>query len=121
MELTGACSNQRTRLVALTDANQARASLVARAGRARPRPKVARRPARATDAIVAILAANDGPLALPAIAARVEEMLGRSVNRGSVKAALSEFAASGANPIQRVRRGRYEAKPGTSGHVVPPS
>jgi len=107
MELTGACSNQQTRLM-LADANRIRADLVALPGRAgRTLTPVPRREP-ATTAISDVLRRSNRPLSIPEILQRVEQVLGRSLNRASLKAALSEMAASQNHPVRRVGRGRYD-------------
>lgn len=106
--LTGACSNQQTRLV-LADANRVRADLVALPGRSGPTTKLAPRHEPATTGIIEVLRMSDGPLAIADVLQRVEQMLGRSVSRGSLKGSLSELAASTNRPVRRVSRGRYES------------
>ncbi len=109
MGLTGACSNQWTRLV-LADANRVRTDLVALSGRSGPMTKVAPRREPATTAIIEVLRVSDVPLAIADILQRVEQILGCSVNRASLKASLADMASAN-NPIRRVSRGRYESKP----------
>ena len=108
MGLTGACSNQATGR-ALAEANRARVRLVALPGRSAPKPKVAQRPMPATEIIAEVLRASDEPLGIADVLERVEQILGRSVRRASLKAALAEMAASDASPVRRVSRGRYES------------
>ncbi len=110
MGLTGACSNQQTRLT-LADANLVRADLVALPGRSAPTAKVAPRPVAATAVIAEVLRTSGEPLGIADVLQRVEEMLGRSIKRASLKAALAEMAASESIPVRRVRRGRYESTP----------
>ena len=106
MGLTGACSNQTT-CQRLARANRLRRELMSVSGRSAPRPKIAPRPAPATAAIVAVLCESDEPLSIVDILMRVEQVLGRSVRRVSVKATLAQMAASDASPVWRVDRGRY--------------
>ncbi len=108
MGLTGACSNQPTSLL-LAEANRARAALVAQPGASSPRTIVSR-PKPMQPIIVLVLQASDVPLTIADIVQRVERVLGRSVHRPSVKAALSEMAGSTRSPVQRVSRGRYGAR-----------
>jgi hypothetical protein len=115
MALTGACSNPAPR-PKIAEANRVRAKLVAGTGRAAPASKLAPRQAPATAAIAEVLQANDGPLAIADIWHRVEQRLGRPVNRASVKAWLAEMAASERYAVKRVGRGRY-----VSTDVEPPA
>jgi hypothetical protein len=107
--LTGACSNQPAR-PKIDEANRVRAKLVAAHGCASPASKPAPRSAPSTTAIVEVLRLSDEPLAIKDIVERVEQCLGRSVKRVSVKASLAEMAASPAHPVQRVARGRYVSR-----------
>lgn len=107
MGLTGTCSN-RTALV-LADANRVRADLLALPGQAGPTTRVEPRPEPATRVIVEMLCTSDVPLGIGEVFQRAEQMLGRSVNRASLKAALAEVVSSENRPIRRVSRGRYES------------
>lgn len=93
----------------LVDANRVRADLVALPGRRDPTMKVARRSKLATTAIIEVLRSSDVPLTIPEVSRRVEQTLGRAVNRASVKATLSDMASSQKSPVRRVRRGHYDA------------
>jgi hypothetical protein len=108
--LTGACSNQPTSQL-LADANRARAALVAQPGASSPTIRSFARPKPMQPMIVLVLQASDVPLAIAEVLKRVEQVLGRSVNRASLKAALSEMAISQNHPIRRVSRGCYESTP----------
>jgi hypothetical protein len=91
----------------LADANRIRADLVALPGRAGATLKLAPRREPATTAISDVLRMSNRPLSIPDILQRVEQVLGRSFHRPSLKAALSEMAASQNHPVRRVGRGRY--------------
>jgi hypothetical protein len=91
----------------ITEANDVRVKLVAAAGRMGPVRRPAPRSRPSTTAIVEVLRLSDGPLAIEDIVERVEQRLGRSVKRVSVKASLAEMAASADHPVRRVGRGRY--------------
>ena len=107
MGLTGACSNQPAR-PKIAEANGVRAKLVATPGRVTPASKPAPRSRPSTTAILEVLRLSTGPLAIEDIVERVEQRLGRSVKRVSVKASVAEMAASDQHRVQRVGRGRYE-------------
>lgn len=109
MALSGACSNQQTRLT-LADANRVRADLVALPGRSAPTARVAPRPVPATAVIAEVLRTSEEPLGIADVLQRVEQLLGRSIKQASLKAALAEMAASESIPVRRVRRGRYESR-----------
>lgn len=64
--------------------------------------------------IVLVLQASDMPLTIADIVQRVERVLGRSVHRPSVKAALSAMVGSEIASVRRVGRGRYIASPATA-------
>jgi len=80
---------------------------VALPGRAGSTIRLAPRREPATTAISKVLRMSDRPLSIPEILQRVEHVLGRSLNRASIKASLSEMAASQGHPVRRVSRGRY--------------
>ena len=97
MGLTGACSNQPAR-PKIAEANRVRAKPVAAPGCAAPASQPAPRSRPSTTAIVEVLRLSGGPLAIEDIVERVEQRLGRTVKRVSVKASLAEMAASPAHP-----------------------
>jgi len=108
MGLTGACSNQQTRRV-LAAANGVREDLVALPSPARPTLKILPRVEPATTAIIEVLGSSEVPLTIADVLRRVEQTLGRSVNSASLKATLSDMAASQKSPVRRVSRGYYES------------
>jgi hypothetical protein len=65
----------------------------------------------ATAVIAEVLWTSDEPLGIADVLQRVEQMLGRSVKRSSLKASLAEMVASESIPVRRVRRGHYESTP----------
>lgn len=69
-------------------------------GRSALTAKVAPRPVSATVVIAAVLRTSDEPLGIADVLQRVEQMLGRSIKRGSLKSALAEMAASDASSVR---------------------
>jgi hypothetical protein len=93
----------------LTDANRARAALVALPGAWSPAIRSFTRLEPMQPMIVLVLQASDVPLGITDVVLRVEQALERSVHRPSVKAALSEMAGLENSPVRRVSRGLYMA------------
>ena len=72
-----------------------------------------------TAAVVDILRMSDTAMSIEDILQRAQQDLGRSINRASLKAALSEMASSESSPVRRASRGRYETASATATGAEP--
>lgn len=107
MEDNGALSNPQVQLALLRLADL-RAQLRER-GCSRIRlPRITEpRPPRILEEITKVLVAAEGPLTIGEIHAAVQATLGRTVNRRSVKSALSNYSSGARKRFDRVSRGRF--------------
>ena len=109
MELNGARSNPRLQ-VELLRLGEIHGRLLARAAthprQARPAPP---RLSSLLEAITTVLGVAESPMRVPEIHAAAQALVGRTLLRTSVKAALSASAAGPSCRFQRVRHGVYQS------------
>lgn len=106
--LVGALSNQPERLVRL---DRVRRKLLSQAKQSPRSPKPLRSRAGAIqNGVVEVLAATAGPMRFMQVHAAVEQLLGRPVDKGTVKDCLWKGAHSDEPRFERLARGLYRLR-----------